>query len=460
MLFNAVIVYLFCTVGIGLLASRLVSNSRDYVNAGRRLPLVISSAALFALWFGSETLFGATSAFLEGGVLGIIEDPLGGVLCLMLFGAVFARRLYRMNLLTLGDLFRKVYGPRIELLASCFMLITFFGYIAAQLVALGLLLQLLAGMSLGQGIVVSAIVVGIYTMAGGMWAISITDFIQGIIIVAGLIWVAYLLMNRAGGWEAVIAGAPEGHFNILPEAKPLPWLHYLAAWMTLGLGSLPSQDIFQRMNAAKNERVAVRSFYLGGFLYLLIAVVPIFMVLAARQLYPHLLAGDMQQFLARVVQESMPLGVQVIFFGALLSAIFSTCSGAILAPASILAENVVRPLLRTPLSDNYFLWLLRIAVVLLTALACVMALVRHNIFALVAESSLLGLVTLLVPMYWAVFHPQKASSRGAALAMCLGFFAWWLSEYALHTAIPPLLIGFSISMAGMWLGNLRAPDVR
>lgn len=117
--------YLLLTVAVGIFSMRLVKNSGDFVNAGRRLPLFLSSSALFALWFGSETLFGATAAFLEGGVLGIIEDPLGGFLCLMLFGAFFAKRLYRMNLLTLGDLYRQAYGKQVELLASVFMLLTF-----------------------------------------------------------------------------------------------------------------------------------------------------------------------------------------------------------------------------------------------------------------------------------------------------------------------------------------------
>jgi Na+/proline symporter len=446
MLLGAVVLYLALTVGMGVFSMRYIRGSNDFVNAGRRLPLFLSSAALFALWFGSETLFGATSAFIDGGILGIIEDPLGGFLCLMLFGAFFAKRLYRMNLLTLGDLYRQAYGKPIELLASAFMLLTFFGYIAAQLVALGLLLQLLAGISLSQGILISTLVVTLYTLAGGMWAISITDFVQSIIIVGGLLWACMELVGRAGGINAVIAAAPVGHFEAIPPPTTHAWLHYLAAWMTLGLGSLPSQDIFQRMNASKNEKVAVRSFYLGGMLYLAIAVMPLLIVLAAQQLYPELLTGDMQQVLPRVMLNQMPMGIQVVFFGALLSAIFSTCSGAILAPASILSENIIKPLWGKKLTDKQFLVLLRLSVIAMAVAGCLMAMQRRNIYELVGEASLLGLVTLLTPMSVAVFWPRYALPAAAAVSMVAGLLAWCITEYLISVEIPPLLWGTTASV--------------
>lgn len=454
MLLAAVVGYLVLTVLVGVFSMRLIKNSGDFMNAGRSLPLFLSSAALFALWFGSETLFGATSAFLENGLLGIIEDPLGGLLCLLLFGGLFARRLYRMNLLTLGDLYREAYGRQVERLAALFMLLTFFGYIAAQLVALGLLLEMLAGISLTQGIILSTVVVSIYTLAGGMWAISITDFAQGIIIVAGLVWACVLLVNEAGGLAVLAQSTPPEHFKILPPPTTHDWLHYLAAWMTLGLGSLPSQDIFQRMNASKNERVAVHSFYWGGIIYILIAVLPLLIVLAARHLYPHLLQGDMQQVLPKVMLTKMPLGLQIVFFGALLSAIFSTCSGAILAPASILSENIVKPLLRKPLTDKQFLLLLRLSVVFMAFSGCLMALQRTNIYALVGEASLLGLVTLLVPMTVAVFLPKYAHALPAALSMMAGLVAWYFCEYLVQTAVPALIWGSLVSSGAYITGWL------
>src|SRR3990170_4219526 len=151
--------------------------------AGRSLPLMLSSAALFATWFGSETVFGASSEFLEGGLYGVIEDPFGAALCLLLFGMFFAGRLYRMKLLTLGDFFKVKYGRSTELVASIFLAPPYIGYIAAQLVAMGLILNVVAGLTLWIGIVISAFIVTVYTYIGGMWAITITDFIQTLVLI-------------------------------------------------------------------------------------------------------------------------------------------------------------------------------------------------------------------------------------------------------------------------------------
>ena len=187
---------------VGFWASRKVKNSGDFMLAGRSLPLMLSSAALFATWFGSETVFGASSEFLKGGLYNVIEDPFGASLCLFLFGAFFVRKIYNMKLLTLGDFFKVRYGQKTELIASFFLAPPYIGYIAAQLVAMGLILNVVIGIAVWQGVVISACIVTLYTYVGGMWAISITDFIQSIIIVAGMVVLAVVLSNKAGGVTA------------------------------------------------------------------------------------------------------------------------------------------------------------------------------------------------------------------------------------------------------------------
>src|SRR5690606_12058666 len=187
------------TVLVGVWAARRVKGANDYMLAGRSLPMVLSTSALFATWFGSETVFGASSQFLEGGLYAVIEDPFGAVLCLLLFGMFFARKLYSMNLVTLGDFFKQRFDRKIELLASLFMLPSYLGYVGGQLVAMGLLLNVVTGMDVWTGLVISAVVVTFYTFGGDMWAVSVTEVIQGIIIVIGLSVVAVVLANKAGG---------------------------------------------------------------------------------------------------------------------------------------------------------------------------------------------------------------------------------------------------------------------
>jgi Na+/proline symporter len=448
-----IIIYLTVTLLIGFWVSRRVKNSSDFILAGRKLPLLINTFALFALWFGSETIFGASSEFLKNGFLGVIEDPFGGALCLLLYALILARPLYRRNMLTLGDLFRDAYGSGIEKVASFFMIITFIGYIAAQLVALGILMNVVFNTTLSSGILASAVIVGMYTLSGGMWAVSITDFLQSIVIIVGLLWVFFSITDQGSLIPTVLANAPPGQFDLIPKLNPRNLLDYISAFMVLGLGSLPSQDIFQRFNAAQSEKYAVWSGYLGAALYLIIAMVPLFIALSIKTIYPESSISDSQKVIPQIIMEHASLPVQALLFGALISAIFSTCSGAVLAPSSLLAENIIKPLLHRHLTEKHFLWILRLSVFIMTVLAVIMALNRTNIYELVAESSILGLVSILVPMGVAVFG-KKFSRTGALLSMILGFISWYTSKHIFSIDFPPHLIGLAFSILGMSIGHI------
>jgi SSS family transporter len=441
---------------VGIYTSKLVSGSRDFVQAGRRLPLFLNAADLFALWFGSETIFGASSQFAQHGLKGVVEDPFGAALCLVIFGMFFIRRLYRMNLYTLGDLFKIKYGRTAEITASFFMLLTFFGYIAAQFVALGYIFSYATGgaISIEFATLICAVIVMIYTMVGGMWAVSITDFIQSIIIVIGFIFAVIFLLNATGGFNIVITNAPENTFKFLPDGEPFSIINWLGAWMVVGLGYIPSQDVFQRANAARNEKSAVRSMYIGAGLYILIAMMPLFITLCAKVLYPATNFEDTQAIILTMITNYTPLWLQVVFFGALLSAVLSTCSGAILAPASILAENFIKPLSKKTYTDKQFLQLLRWSVIIIGSISVSMSLFRTNIFELVAESAILGMVSLLAPVV-AGLYSKTATKEGAMLSMFSGIIIYVVFEYLypvlpVEAFLPATLVSFGCMYAGKY----------
>ncbi|MEM9326082.1 MAG: sodium:solute symporter family protein [Bacteroidota bacterium] len=455
MLSISVVVYIAVTSLLGVACARFVRSSADFLSASRKLPFALSSFALFAFWFGSETVFGASSEFIQHGFLGVIEDPFGGFLCLFLFALIFVKPLYRSNLITLGDLFRRQYGTQVEFVASIFMMLTFFGYIAAQLVALSILLNAVFGLPSMLGISLSAIVVMLYTVLGGMWAVSITDFIQSIVILVGLMGlVVYFSVGL--DFSEVLANAPDGHFRFVPkDGSVRDWLDYWAAWLALGFGSLASQDIFQRANAAKSERVAIRSTYAGAFMYLIFAMIPLYLGVLVYTISPDLAVGDTQYALTSLVKQNAPMWLQVLFYGALLSAIFSTCSGALLAPASILAENILKPLVLREPDDRKFLRLSRISVLIIGSMATVLAFGQSSIYDLVAEASIFGMVSILVPMFCALFI-RKSRSLGAILSMCAGLSSYLIAAYVLDTEFPALFVGFFAAIAGMAVGNYLA----
>ena len=448
--------YMIITVFIGWWASRFVKNTNDFVMASRRMPVTVVAAGLFATWFGSETVMGASTAFLNDGLMGIIEDPFGAALCLIFIGIFMAKPLYRLNLYTFSDYFRRRYSPRAEMLSAVMMIPSYWGWIAAQLIALSTILNILTGVPIFTGVVVCATMVMFYTYIGGMWAVSITDFVQTIMIIVGMLFVMLNVVDAVGGWNVLVSHAHEEpeHFKMLPNPDAKSILAYFAAWITVGLGSVPQQDVFQRVMSAKSEKTAVWGAYISGFMYLTVGLMPIVIAYCGKIMYPELLIGGddaRQMLIPYMVLQHSGLWMQILFFGALMSAIMSTASGAILAPSTVIGENIVKPFYPN-LTDKQLLLIMRLGVVFITVVSVFFATLDKSIYELVRQSSELSLVSLFVPLiaglYW-----KKASAWGAMAAMILGLLVWLLMTN-LETGYPAILYGLSASIGGMIVFSL------
>ncbi len=462
MLLAFVILYLLGTIAVGWWASKKVKTTADFVVAGRNLPLLVVACSLFATWFGSETVMGASAEFTEKGILGVIEDPFGSALCLFLVGLLVARPLYRLNMLTFSDYFAKRFSRTSEVVSAFFMIPSYFSWIAAQLVAMSIILTAIdPEISRVEGVLLCSVSVVIYTFVGGMWSVSITDLVQTVLIIIGLGALAVELFAEAGGPSAVAAAAPEGFFNFFPEKKPAAWLEYMAAWITIGLGSIPQQDVFQRVMSAKSEKTAVQASFLSAFMYLTVAFLPLCIAfIGGKILFPELLGEgrDPQMLLPSMVLQKFGLGMQILFFGALLSAILSTASGAILAPATVVGENLVRPLF-PKMDDQKLLKIMRFSVLGIAVVCAAMAMMRDNIYELVGESSALSLVSLFVPLVFGLYW-RRASALGAIFSMIFGMLAWLaglqiFSEDEAHLA---MLAGLGASVFGMVAGSFIRPN--
>ena len=460
MLLWLVIAYLVVSVAIGLYAATRVHNARDYIVAGRNLPFVFVLAMVFATWFGAETVLGISATFIDEGFRGLISDPLGASLCLVLFGLVFARPLYRMNLLTLGDFFRVRYNRTTELILSLCIVASYLGWVAAQVTALGLVFNVLSDgvVSMNQGMMIGASVVLLYTLFGGMWSVAITTFVQMIVIVAGLLYVTWLAGDMAGGFDTVISkAAAEGKFEWLPTLDPLDMLAWIAALLTMALGSIPQQDVFQRVNSSKNERIAVWGTTLGGVSYFFFAAVPLFLAYSATlidaDMVAQLMEDDTQLILPHLIINYMPFTAQVVFFGALLSVIMSTASGTLLAPSVTFSENILRGFW-PGMSDRQLLLSTRGAVCVFAVLVAVYAVSTDaTIHHMVESAYRITLAGAFVPLVAGLFW-KRANNLGATLAIVLGIGTWLTLElFVPEGDIEPQLYGLVVSALGMIIGG-------
>jgi SSS family solute:Na+ symporter len=467
----SVVAYLVVTIAIGLYAAKFVSNSKDYLVAGRGLPLYMSMATVFATWFGAETVLSVSATFVKDGLGGIPADPFGATFCLIFVALFFARAFYRMDLLTIGDFYKKRYGKGVEVLTSIAVTLSYLGWTSAQLTALGLVFNSLSGgaISLDAGILIGAIIVLVYTTFGGMWSVALTDALQSVVIVVGLVYVAWLASSMAGGFGAVMSHASEaGKFSFWPTGGSKEWFAFVAAWATLAVGSIPQQDVFQRVTSARNEDTAVKGALLGGGAYFLLAFVPMFIAYAAFMAQPGLvkplLEGDdaraIQLILPNFVLGHMPLFAQIMFFGALLSAILSTASGALLAPTALFTENVIKPLFGD-MSDKRFLVMLRIVLVLFTAGVLVFALNNTStMYEMVQNAYKVTLVGAFVPLVCGIYW-SRATTQGALLSALVGLAVWALAEaFYADAVVPPQIVGLVASAIAMVVGSLGPQMVR
>ena len=457
-----VILYLLISVGIGLWAATRVHNARDFAVAGRTLPLPIVTATVFATWFGAEAVFGVSAQFVKDGLRGVVADPFGSSLCLVLAGFFFATRLYKLNILTVGDFYRMRYNRSVEVITSLCIVGSYLGWVAAQIKAMGLIFDVVTGgaVSPAAGMVLGAAIVLTYTTFGGMFSVAFLDFVQMMVTMGGLLYIGWVVSGMTGGVATVVDHAARaGKFDFFPPPDPWMWITFLGAWITMMLGSIPQQDVFQRVTSARSARVAIGGSLLGASIYFCFTFVPMFIAYSATlidpRLFSELLEKDPQLVLPTLVLQHTPPVAQVLFFGAVLSAIMSCSSATLLAPSVTFAENIVKGYY-PHLSDRKLLWVMRVTMVAFAGVVLGFALNSDSsIFHMVESAYKITLagafIPLLVGAYW-----KRATTQGALAAALGGLVSWVLVEVLVGEAslVPPQLIGLGVSAVGMIAGSL------
>jgi Na+/proline symporter len=466
MVLTFVIVYLLISVSIGLLAATRVHNTKDFAIAGRSLPVPIVMATVFATWFGAEAVMGISATFAKEGLRGVVADPFGSSLCLVLAGLFFAPRFYRLNLLTVGDYYRLRYDRRVEVLCTLCIVASYLGWVAAQFKVLGLVLNVVTEGAVSQtlGMVLGALIVLVYTTFGGMFSVAILDFVQLSVIVGGLLYIANVLGDLTGGVGVVVRHAQQaGKLEFFPPASLNAWIPFVGAGVTMMLGSIPQQDVFQRITSAKNERTAVRGSLMGAALYFAFCFVPMYIAYSALLVDPTkfgtLLERDFQLVLPTLIVEHTPVFAQVMFFGAVLSAVMSCSSATLLAPSVILSENVIKGAMPR-MDEKGLLTTMRIVLVCFAFVVLTIALSSDSsIYKLVVNTYKVTLVAAFVPLCAGLFW-KRATSGGAVCAIAAGLGCWIGFELLGPAASiwPPQLAGLLMATIGMIAGSYLFPD--
>ncbi len=419
--------YLVGIFAVSIYAGRRVKTEEDYIVAGRRLPLALAWGTLLATWFGAATVLGAAEAARFEGVRGTILDPWASGGALIVAGLFFARPLWEMRLLTIADFYGRAFGPKSELVASIILVPGYFGWIAAQYLALAGIQATFFGIDTVSGIVIAAGVVVAYTLIGGMWSVTLTDALQmGVVLVTLLILAAATFAQLGGG--AVAAGigrlfseTPRSALTLWPEAGAAAAIVWLGTWGSGLFGNIPGQDLMQRVFASRDARTASRACILAGVIYIAFGLIPVGLGLASRILLPGDETGDVLGILA---SQYLRPALTIVFVVSLISIIVSTATSAVLSPATILGHNLLgrlRPFRRRQLFVD------RLSVVLITLASVATAFSGRTILELLELSLSIALVSLFVPLVAGLFG-RPSGERAALLAMGFGTLVWLARE--------------------------------
>ncbi|MGQ0635609.1 MAG: sodium:solute symporter family transporter [Planctomycetaceae bacterium] len=433
----AVAAYLLALFAISLYARRKVRSEEDFLVAGRSLPLFLSWGALMATWFGTSAIMGASRNAREEGLIGTLLDPWSCAATLLLAGLFFARRLWRQKLFTIGDFYLNQYGPRAEFVACAIQVPIFCLWVAAQYVGLRDLQHDLFGVPHVWAVLIAAGIVLLYTLIGGMWSVTLTDALQIAVSIFGLVALGYATFSHLGGGSVVegvrqvVAQTDSDRLTLFPPPKLFAVLTWVGTLATGLFGNIPGQDLQQRIFASKDERVASLSCLLASALYLLFGLIPVALGLASSATHPHEIKGN--AVLLHLAFDFLSTPLLIVFVLAVISIIVSVATSATIAPATILARNLLG---NVRLFEGRHLLLDRVCVVAITAVAVAITFTDEGIIDLLDYQLSLAMVCLFVPLAMGLFAAPRGELAGL-LPMLVGG-ALWLARFSMERfACPP-----------------------
>ncbi len=441
----SILCYVALQLVVGLAMTRRVKDESDYLVGGRSLGLGISTMTIFATWFGAETCIGSSGAIYDGGLAGGRSDPFGYSMCIFGMGIFFATIFWKRGLTTIADLFRSRFGGVSEKIAVLLMVPTSLLWAAAQVRAFGQILAASSNLEVDVAIGIAAGVVIVYTMMGGILADAMTDVLQGVVLIAGLIATAIAIFINDEARGAISSAFDPSRLTFVAEGES--FLSTAETWAVPIFGSIFAQELVSRMLAAKSPQIARRACIQAGALYVGIGLIPVLIGLAGPVLVPNL--EHSEQLLPRVAQTFLPTVMYIIFAGALISAFLSTVDSNLLACSALTSHNFVAPLLKKH-DDKFLLRLARVLVVVFGLLAYALAYSAEKVYALVEEASAFGSSGLFV-----VIVAGLVTNRGGRITACATLITGVVSYILFAHILPP----FGIELSFPFLISLAASAV-
>jgi solute:Na+ symporter, SSS family len=406
-----VLIYFAVMIGAGYWGMRRARNAEDYLVAGRRLGYFMYIGCLGAVVLGGVSTIGGIALGYENGISGMwLVFWIGmGVIAL---GVVMSTRLSRLGVYTVAEMLENRYGPASRLISALIIAAYALMVAVASTIAIGTVFNVILGISATLAILIAGGIVVAYSVAGGMWSITLTDIIQFCIMTVGIFFLLLpIVVVRAGGFSGMQEALPGSYFSLSAIGGQTIFTYFLLFFFGLMIG----QDIWQRVFTARSPQIAQWGSVAAGVYCLLYAIAGALIGTAARVILPDLATPD--NAFARVVTEALPIGIIGLVLAAALAAVMSTASAALLASSTILANDVYAGFVAR--GEHNKVLVSRVTTLLVGVGVLVTSVAVNDVVGALTVAYDLLTGALFVPIVGALFW-RRATTAGALASMVAG----------------------------------------
>jgi len=369
-----VVVYMVGMVLLGLYLRKFVHSAGDYFLSGKTLPFWAIGMSIVATDIGLMDFIGVSGQAYRYGIAVGNFDWIGSVPAMLLAAFIFIPYFWKAGLYTIPEYLGRRYNDYVRTVASLTWIVFFAFDLGIMFWASAVLLKALMGWPVWFSIIMTAVVVGIYTVSGGLTAVVMTDVVQMIIMYVGGAALVFLGFYHVGGWSglsdkiAAMGDAYRNHFELILPADtntPFPWTGILfgLTFVMANAYMIGNQAIVQRCLGAKNEWHAKASMIWGAFLKMFIPVFVLFPGLIAIVVHPGLEDGD--QAFGMLIRTLLPPGLTGLLFAALLAGLMSSIDSILNSTAALWTKDIYEKFIKKQASDRHYLIVGRIATVAL-----------------------------------------------------------------------------------------------
>lgn len=440
--------YFVLLVVIGAHASRGVTSNEDALAGGRSFGILTAAVGRTANMAGGPATVGNTTYGFEQGIGGswfAISNIIS-----MWIAAPLAPRMYRVmqrgNLITIGDFIGYRFGRFPKVFAGITNFLAYTGFVAANIIATGTVIHIILGWNIAATMIGTAIIVILYTMAGGLKSVFQTNILQvGIMILGFFAILMPISIKSVGGWSELLTSLPDSYLK----------LGSMGVGTIIGTILIPTaltgfttQAGYVSIASSKDISVSWKSTLVSGIFYAFIALPVIVVGMVAFVLFP---GAEPQQILAYTITELLPNGLVGILLAAVISATMSTASSCMLNAVACFSQDVLGAFKQEEISEEKSLKRTRLLIILIGVIALVFAVLLPDVIQLLLIGYSLAAGGLLVPVFATMFW-KRATSKGIIASMLSGGISYLVLSRLVTW--PPLFLSIPLSLLALVLVSL------